>query len=89
MVAADFCSAHIIRVLKLKKSKTLQMVINRRKPWENPEERRTFIIKLNLKVIFIPIFFVTKDNNVVKLKTKGNWDAGFNITKNQFAMAYV
>ena len=82
MVAADFCAAHIMRAFKLKKSKALQMVINRRKPWGNPEERRPFVTKLNLRVTFLPIVFGTKDNDVVKLKIKGNWAAGFNISKN-------
>lgn len=47
------------------------------KPLGKPE-KRIFITKLSLKVKFLQVIFVSKDN-VVKLKIKDNWDAGFNI----------
>lgn len=39
-----------------------------------------FITKLSLRVKFLEMLFISKDNNVAKLKRKGNWDAGFNIS---------
>lgn len=38
------------------------------------------ITKLSLRVKFLEMLFISKDNNVAKLKRKGNWDAGFNIS---------
>ena len=39
-----------------------------------------FITKLSLRRKFFETLFTSKDNNVAKLKRKGNWDAGFNIS---------
>lgn len=39
-----------------------------------------FITKLSLRMKFFETLFTSKDNNVAKLKRKGNWDAGFNIS---------
>lgn len=78
MVVGDFCSAHIIRSFKLKKIKTLQMLINRRKPPGKPREKKNFYyqIKLSLRITFLLVFLcvcVSKDNNVVQLKIKVNF----------------
>lgn len=42
MVVADFCSAHVVRCFKLKKIKTSQMLINRRKPWGTREKKSVY-----------------------------------------------
>lgn len=38
------------------------------------------ITRLSLRVKRPQIFFISKDNNVERLKMKGNWNAGFNIS---------
>lgn len=37
-----------------------------------------FTTKLSLRVKFLEMLLISKDNNVAKLKRKCNWDAGFN-----------
>ena len=38
------------------------------------------ITRLSMRVKRPQIFFISKDNNVERLKMKGNWNAGFNIS---------